>query len=700
MLVAPPAVSAPVQLSFGQSGLAGGGFVNVLAADPSDPSTLLAGGDVSGFHRSTDGGATWTTSNTGLTSTIQLQVATVLFSTETPGLVYAGVGKKGASGGLLVSQDDGRTWSLRSSVPQFSGGDNEGVNGIPHTHPRSTGVLLAEDPSGGYLYAATFAQGLLRSDDGGATWTNLGLAGKHLRGLAIDPADPDTLYVGAYNDGVYLTTTASTTGTLSKMGGSPTTPEELLLLGDSLYVAGGKAGIFRTRNGGSSWQPLGGALPTGPSWTSISGYRACGRDVVYVGATSGVANAIVRSIDDGATWASVTADPALVHRTIGGPNGPTWWLGSQGKMIPGGGGYVASSIVTGTGTPGGTDCLDAGVWVSGRAGIWASQNAAHDWYPMMRGLGVSIARDVAGDPSVAGKTYVATADWVFLFSNDSLATVTQKKAPGVVRGTDIAIDPATTRVYIGAGKPSTNGEVFSSPNPATSGWTDEGLSSVAGGRVPLAVSAQTNGTQRILLAAVEGSGIWRKVGGTWTRVNSVAMATWQPSRGASFAWAPGSTTVYLFDHESGVWRSGDRGRTWVKIWNVRSSVAGTGYVAVDPASAGRLYVSAAGTGLWRIDGATAGSVEAGTLTPTRVFSSTTAGAVETDAMGNPWLAINAGPGVTPTLYRSDDDGGAWSAVSDAAYGATALFPFDLWIAPDGRVFVATNGNGVLVGNPS
>ena len=87
------------------------------------------------------------------------QVAAVLFSTGTPGLVYAGVGKKGASGGLLVSQDGGRTWSLRSSVPQFSGGDNEGVNGIPHTHPRSTGALLAEDPAGGYLYAATFAQG-------------------------------------------------------------------------------------------------------------------------------------------------------------------------------------------------------------------------------------------------------------------------------------------------------------------------------------------------------------------------------------------------------------------------------------------------------------------------------------------------------------------------------------------------------------
>src|SRR4029450_10008056 len=164
-----------------------------------------------------------------------------------------------------------------------------------------------------------------------------------------------------------------------------------------------------------------------------------------------------------------------------------------------------------------------------------------DWYPMMRGLGVSIARDVAGDPSIAGRTYVAAADWVFLYSSDGLDSGTQKKGTGVVRGTDISIDPGTSRVYIGAGKPSTNGEVFSSANPVTTGWTDENLSGVAGGRVPLAVVAQTSGTQRTLLAAVEGNGIWRKLGGTWTKVNAVAMAPWPPSPGSSFAWAPGAT---------------------------------------------------------------------------------------------------------------------------------------------------------------
>jgi hypothetical protein len=459
--------------------------------------------------------------------------------------------------------------------------------------------------------------------------------------------------------------------------------------------------VFRTRDGGSTWQQLGGtSIPTnGPTWMSTAAYHACDRDVVYAGAMDAGKSAIVRSVDDGVTWSSLTADPSLVHHTIGGPTGPDWWLAGQALFLPGGASYVPALILTGTSPPGGTDCLDPNVLIAGRSGVWGSRDSGQDWYPMVQGLGVTIARDVAADPSVAGRTFVADADWVFHLSSDSLSTVTQKKPPRETSGSDIAFDPATSpgRVYVGAGNPTLNGEVFSSANPSTTAWTDEGLSSVASGKLPLAIGAQTFGTQRILIAAVEKKGIWRKVGGTWTKVNGVAMATGQPSRGASLAWAPGSSTVFLFDHESGIWRSGDRGRTWTKIWNIHSSVSGTGYLALDPTSPGRLYVSAAGSGLWRIDGATSGSVTAGTLTPNLVYATPTAGPIDVGSAGDVWAAVGAGPGVSAQLSRSDDAGATWTVMSDAFYAAAAGFPLDLSVAPDGHVFVATNGDGVLVG---
>src|SRR3954454_837679 len=78
-----------------QTGIDGGGFVNVIAADPSGSGLLIAGGDVSGLHRSTDFGDTWRQVNAGVTGIDQLKVAAVAFDPTTPGEVYAAVGGRG-----------------------------------------------------------------------------------------------------------------------------------------------------------------------------------------------------------------------------------------------------------------------------------------------------------------------------------------------------------------------------------------------------------------------------------------------------------------------------------------------------------------------------------------------------------------------------------------------------------------------------
>src|SRR3954454_13009289 len=124
-----------------QTGIVGGGFVNVIAVDPSGSGVVIAGGDVSGLHRSTDFGNTWTQVNTGIAGIDQLKVASVAFSPTTVGEIFAAVGDEGRDGGVLVSEDAGLTWDLRSTVPQFSGGNNDGWPTLPQTHPRSTGRL-------------------------------------------------------------------------------------------------------------------------------------------------------------------------------------------------------------------------------------------------------------------------------------------------------------------------------------------------------------------------------------------------------------------------------------------------------------------------------------------------------------------------------------------------------------------------------
>src|SRR3954468_15684816 len=262
-------------LSFSPAGPGGGGFQNVVASDPASPDVLLSGGDVSGIERSTDGGASWQAVNAGLAGRPQLEGAAFLFSPVVAGRVYAAVGDAGIGGGLLESDDSGATWRMRSTVPQFAGG-NAKTAGLPAEHPRSTGNLLAQDPVSGSIYAATFSQGLMRSDDGGATWSTLGLSGLHLRSLALDPSATSVLYAGSYGQGLYETTDAGGLGGFTRLATAPATVEELSIAGGTIYAAAGTGGVFASDDGGASWSQLGaGQLRAGSMWTSIAAWTGC-----------------------------------------------------------------------------------------------------------------------------------------------------------------------------------------------------------------------------------------------------------------------------------------------------------------------------------------------------------------------------------------------------------------------------------------
>jgi hypothetical protein len=695
-------VPASGATGFRQTGLIGGGFVNVIAVDPSGSGLVIAGGDVSGLHRSTDFGDTWTQVNSAARGIDQLKVASIAFSPSTPGEVYAAVGDEGRNGGVLVSTDAGITWALRSTVPQFSGGNNDGWPTLPQKHPRSTGTLFAFDPGRDLVYAATFEGGVLRSADHGYTWTPLGASGRFLRGIAIDPTDPNVLYVAAYGEGVYKTSDASVTGTFAKLPSAPTKPEELRMIGSELFLAAGTAGIYKSATGGATWTKLGGTtVPSGPVWMSIAGYQACGQTVLYAGAEHGNTNGVMRSMDGGTTWVSLVADPTRMHDEIGGPGGEHWWL-YKSAFLPGGGFYTASALAVDPSPPPEGECLRHKVFLAGRSGIWRSTDGGSQWYPTIRGLGVSIARAVAFDPTQSGRLYTAMVDWVQVHSPDYGDHVTQKRPGGGAAAFDVEVNAGSTppRVFVASGGPTgnTGGEVWSAPSSMAGGWTDEGLSNVAHGARPLAIAVRQVGTARVLLVATEGQGVWRKSGGTWTKVSSSAMQGTQTTHAASIVWPPGPF-VYLFDHTTGIWRSANNGSTWSRIWTRQSGSQLTGFLAYDPQVPDRLYVSVGNQGLFRIDNADTGSGSAGTLAPVELGLFTRPGAIAVDQSGALYMATLA-QGGPAELYRSTDHGVSFDLVSDPVWAATAGYVYDLEVAPNGELFAALNGDGVLRGTPA
>ena len=106
----------------------------------------------------------------------------------------------GTHTGLYRSEDLGKTWQPVTLSTK-------------HTHPDI--MALGADPKDPRtVYVATHEAGVLRTQDGGASWTevNAGLGGRDVHGLAFAPNDPRKLHaaVRGQGEGLYRTTDGGT----------------------------------------------------------------------------------------------------------------------------------------------------------------------------------------------------------------------------------------------------------------------------------------------------------------------------------------------------------------------------------------------------------------------------------------------------------------------------------------------------------
>ncbi len=130
----------------------GSGKLVTFARDPSSAATYLTGGDAggSGIYRTTNGGLSWQSVNSGLTTDDGLtdsQVYCIWFTGS------GGVALAQTQYGLYRSTDGGQTWS---NVHRNAPTDNNGLEAFAQ--------------SGNRILAAT-QDGLLQSMDNGVTWT-------------------------------------------------------------------------------------------------------------------------------------------------------------------------------------------------------------------------------------------------------------------------------------------------------------------------------------------------------------------------------------------------------------------------------------------------------------------------------------------------------------------------------------------------
>ena len=139
------------------SGLHGGGQVNAIIRAAGG--TMVAGGDVSGFQRSIDGGETWFQSSRGVVQGSGSRAVASLVYDPASDTIY-GVSGGRSNGNFRKSTDNGSTWVLLSSGAQLA------VEANSTDYPRRVGRLIAVDPDKpGTIYLGTLT-GIKKSSDG------------------------------------------------------------------------------------------------------------------------------------------------------------------------------------------------------------------------------------------------------------------------------------------------------------------------------------------------------------------------------------------------------------------------------------------------------------------------------------------------------------------------------------------------------
>jgi photosystem II stability/assembly factor-like uncharacterized protein len=207
------------------------------------------------------------------------RIADIAIDPQNENIWYVGVG----SGGVWKTVNAGTTWQpLFDDQPVYSIGS---VTIDPSNNQRIW-VGTGEDVGGRHV---GFGDGIYLSQDGGASWQNMGLKNsEHIATVVIHPTDSNTVWVAAQGPlwrkggdrGLYKTTNGGAdwrkvlgddewTGATDVVM-DPRNPDRLYAATwqrhrtVAAYMGGGpKTAIYQSEDGGESWQQLTQGLPTG-----------------------------------------------------------------------------------------------------------------------------------------------------------------------------------------------------------------------------------------------------------------------------------------------------------------------------------------------------------------------------------------------------------------------------------------------------
>ncbi len=240
-------------------------------------------------------------------------------------------------GGIWKTTDDGITWKNVSDGFLKTG--SVGALAVSESNPNIVIAGMGEHAARGVM--TSMGDGVYRSTDAGKTWTHMGLDNtRHISDIVIHPTDPDIIFVtgqgaqyGPTEDrGVYRSTNGGTTwekvlyldATTGAVSLSMDMKNPLILYAAmwqhrrypwTMESGGAMSGLFKSTDGGSTWDKMKEGLPKEFGKAGISVSRANPERVYAVIEAEGDKGGVYRSDDAGKKWTQINKDRVNIARS-------------------------------------------------------------------------------------------------------------------------------------------------------------------------------------------------------------------------------------------------------------------------------------------------------------------------------------------------------------------------------------------------
>jgi photosystem II stability/assembly factor-like uncharacterized protein len=271
-----------------------GGDARAFASVPGNPEHLYLGTTASWLYESFDGGSTWHRL-AKLDTADDLILDHIIVDPVDHSTLYV-AGWRRAEGGLWISHDAGHRWKES-----------------PGLHGQSIRAFLQAPSDPRLLFAGTL-EGVFRSRDAGATWTQISQRGSReiheVESLAVDPGNPDTIYAGTWHL-PWKTTDGGKSWSNIKQGIIDDSDVFSIILDSArshTVFLSACSGIYKSETAGAHFHKIQG-IPSTARRTRVLKQDPANREVVYAGTTEG----LYRTTDGGRTFKRLTGEGVIVN---------------------------------------------------------------------------------------------------------------------------------------------------------------------------------------------------------------------------------------------------------------------------------------------------------------------------------------------------------------------------------------------------